>query len=352
MVTAQLRAAPAAAESKEVMMKQNNRHKKQGLFRKGFMLALLAGAMVTVTAAAADGRQQLRAAERLDHILVKAPDQKAADFVIADATVDSVTLTWKKAADAQTYYISYWESGKPSTAADREDLGDVSSCVITGLKQAKYMFQIQPANKLHTGIPLKGAVTSVEGAPAPSVPVDVQLNHAKTGYCSLAFGGLENWYRSEAEVCDASASLIESSEGDCAGAVVQDDGIRDNGFYGVRVRGFYDQAGGTRSYGDWSQILYFPTAVKPLKIGQKNGKVTVKWPQVQGAEQYTVYVSKNASRGFQKALQTEKTAATVTKYGGAKLKPGKTYYIKVTAGMTKENESYTVSSAAAKIKIK
>ena len=43
---------------------------------------------------------------------------------------------------------------------------------------------------------------------------------------------------------------------------------------------------------------------------------------------------------------------SVGKYGGAKLKAGKTYYIKVIAQMTRENETYTVSSAASKIKMK
>ena len=332
-------------------MKRNDSHKKHAFFGQGCcMLALLAAMMVP--ASAAGNRQQLQAAERLDDILVKAPDQKVTDFAVADATMDSVTLTWKKSADAQTYYISYWESGKPSTAADRADLGDVSSCVITNLRQAKYIFQIQPANKLHTGIPLKGSITSVEGAPAPAVPSDVRFQNAKTGYCSLAFGGLEDLYRSEVEVYDASGRLIESGEGDCAGAAVRDDGIENNGFYGARVRGFYEQAGGNRSYGDWTDVSYFSTVIKPLKVAQKNGKVTVKWPQVQGAGHYTVYLSKNASGGFQKVLQTKKTTASVTAYNGVRLKAGRTYYLKVTAGMTKENENYAVSSAVTKIKIK
>lgn len=335
------------------MKKQKNcQIRRPSFWRSCCMLGLLAGMLFPVAVSGSTQQTQTRAAERLDDILVKAPDQKVTGFAVADATMDSVTLTWNKSSDAQTYYISYWESGKPSTAADRADLGDVSSCVITNLKQAKYIFQIQPANKLRTGIPLKGAAVSVEGAPAAAVPADVRINHSKTGYCSLTCSGLEDLYQTEAEIYDAAGNLIESSEGDCAGAAVQDDGIQDNGFYAARVRGFYDQAGGTRSYGDWSDFCYFSTAIRPVKLSQKNGKATVKWPVVQGAGSYTVYISKHASSGFQKALQTKKTAATVAKYGGAKLKAGSTYYIKVTAVMTKENENYTVSSAAAKIKIK
>ena len=166
--------------------------------------ALLAGMLLP--AAAGINRQQVQAADLLDQVLVKAPDQKVTNFVVHASAMDSVTLTWTKASDAQTYYISYWESGKPSTSADREDIGDVSECTITNLKQAKYIFQIQPANKLHTGIPLKGAIASVEGAPAPQAAPQVKLNHIKQGYCSLVLEGMSEIYKSEAEICDASVS--------------------------------------------------------------------------------------------------------------------------------------------------
>lgn len=327
---------------------------RQNLWRHCFscccLLGLLAGMLLP--AADAGNRQQAQAAERLEHILVKAPDQAVADFRISSATLDSVTLSWTKASDAQTYYISYWESGKPSTAAEREDIGDVSEYTITNLKQAKYIFQIQPANKLHTGIPLKGAIAKTQGAPAAAVPENVRLNHVAAGYCSLTVSGLDSLYQSEAEIYDASGRLLESSEGDCAGVVIEDDSIKNNGFYAVRVRGFYDQAGGCRSYGDWSEYLYFSTAVKPVKLSQKNGKVTVKWQAVQGAEGYTVAISKSASGGFRKAAATAGTSAAVTKYSGTKLKSGKTYYFKVTASMARENQDYTADSAVYKIKIK
>ncbi len=312
--------------------------------------ALLAGMLLP--AAAGINRQQVQAADLLDQVLVKAPDQKVTNFVVHASAMDSVTLTWTKASDAQTYYISYWESGKPSTSADREDIGDVSECTITNLKQAKYIFQIQPANKLHTGIPLKGAIASVEGAPAPQAAPQVKLNHIKQGYCSLVLEGMSEIYKSEAEICDASGNLLENSEGDSTGVAIEDDSIKNNGFYAVRVRGYYDQEGGLRSTGEWSDYLYLSTAIKPLKLSQKNGKAVVKWPAVQGADSYTVYVSKNADRGYQKAAQTSGTSAAIAKYAGTKLKAGKTYYIKVTAEMTRNHETYTVSSSSAKVKMK
>lgn len=315
-------------------------------------LALLAGLLFP----AVDGksRQQVQAAEHLENMLVKAPGQTVTNFKISASTMDSVTLSWTKASDAQTYYISYWESGKPSTSIDREDIGDVSEYTITNLRQVKYIFQIQPANKLHTGIPLKGAIAKTEGAPGASVPTDVRLNRVKTGYCSFTVDGLDSLYQSEAEIYDASDlnTVLETSEGDCAGVVIEDDSIKNNGFYAVRVRGFYDQDGGYRSYGGWSDYLYFSTAIKPVKLSQKNGRATIKWQPVHGAEAYTVYLSQSATGGFQKAAETGKTSFVATKYKGNKLKPGKVYYIKVVAEMTRENKTYKSESAVYKIKIK
>lgn len=341
-----------------VMKQKKRQNKRMSENKKGYyhflyhcrMIALLAGLLLLP--AAHKSRQSVQAADLADQLLIKAPDQAVTDFVISASTVDSVTLSWTKASDAQTYYISYWESAKPGTSADREDIGNVSECRITNLKQSRYIFQIQPANKLRTGIPLKGAITSVEGAPAATMPATVKKNHVKEGYCSLTISGLSDFYHTEAEIYDASGNLLESSEGDSAGIVIEDDGIKKNGFYAVRARGFYDQTGGYRSYGDWSEKYYFATPFQSVKLSQKNKKAIIKWPAVQGAESYTISISKSASSGFQKAAETGKSSAVIAKYNGTKLKAGKTYYLKVTAKMTRENESYTVSSAVSKIKIR
>ena len=107
------------------MLRKTDKPKRvQYLVRKCVLAALLTGMLMPMTGSG--NRQKIQAADLLDQILVKAPDEKVSDFVISASTIDSVTLTWKKASDAGTYYISYWESGKPSTSVDREDLGNVS----------------------------------------------------------------------------------------------------------------------------------------------------------------------------------------------------------------------------------
>ena len=93
--------------------------------------------------------------------------------------------------------------------------------------------------------------------------------------------------------------------------------------------------------------------MKPgFKITQKNSRVSITWNRVQGAQNYTVSVSKNASSGFKKAASVKSPSAVLTKYGDVKLKPGRTYYVKITARMTRDGENYTISSPAVKIKIR
>ncbi len=317
---------------------------------------MLCALALPVVAAAAGKTVSIHAAAQpsgiLDNLIVKAPDQKATDFKISATTVDSVTLTWTKASDAATYYISFWESGKPSTAVTKEDIGDVSEYKLTNLNQAKYMFQIQPANKLHTGIPLKGPITSIEGAPDSKAPSKITFNNIKNGYCSLYIEGVKDIYQSQVQLFDASDNLLGTYRGDFSGASIKDACIKDNGFYTVKVRGVYDQAGGYRSSGDWSEPYYFSTAVKPLKVSQKNGKAVLKWSQVQGAANYTVFISKSAASGFKKSVVVKSPSATIAKFGSNKLKSKKTYYFKVAASMSRNGDVYTAESVPVKIKMK
>lgn len=317
--------------------------------------ALFVSALLPVMAASASwpgNLGQVQAAGVVSQIAVKAPAQAVEKFQICASSVDTVTLTWAEASDAETYYISYWESGRPSTSVSIDDIGDVQEYKITNLRQAKYIFQIQPANKLHTGIPLKGKIAAIEGAPSPAQPSGITANHVKAGYSSFIIKGLGDIYQTEAEVYDASGSLLETFEGNFSGAAAEDAGIKDNGFYAVRVRGYYGQEGGYRSYGDWTGLHYFATPFKPIRLSQKNGKVTVKWPEVDGARSYTVWMSQSASGGFKKAAVTKNTKLSIAKFAGVKLKPGKAYYVKVAAGMERDGETYTASGAVSKIKMK
>lgn len=299
--------------------------------------------------------QKVSAADFLDDILIKAPDKPVTDFKISSSTMDSVTLTWTKSPDAQTYYISYWESGKPSTSVDKDDLGDVSEYTITNLKQAKYIFQIQPANKLRSGIPLKGPLSTTakaEGAPSAAAVSGLEFYNIQQGHCSFYIEGLSDIYTSQVQLYDAFGNLLDEYDGEASGAVLEDPVIKNNGFYAVKVRGCYEQAGGYASCGEWTDPYYFSTAIKPFKLSQKNGRITAKWTKVQGAGQYTVYISKKSSDGFKKAASTSSVSASVRKIGNASLKSGKTYYLKVEAELTADGETYTASSAVQKIKMK
>lgn len=296
--------------------------------------------------------QQVQAADLLDKI-VTAPNNAVKNFAVTASTVDSVTLTWTKSADAETYYLSYWESAKPSTKVDVDDIGSVSEYKITNLRQAKYRFQITPANKLHSGIPLKGESVYIDGAPNPTEPSGVKINSAKAGYCSLYIEGLEPIYKSEVQLLDALGNPLEIYDGgEATGASIEDAQIKNNAFYAVRVRGYYDQPGGCQSCSDWTEPYYFATKFKSVKVSQKDKKAVLSWTPVTGAKNYKIYISKKSSGGFKKIATTTNSTASVAKYEGMKLSAKKTYYFKVVASMVRDGEVYTMSSAVSKLKIK
>lgn len=312
----------------------------------GFLLVILACSMAFLKPA------RVSAADLLDNLIVKAPEKPVTNFIVQSSTLDSVTLSWTPSSDASTYYLSYWESGKPSTLVVKDDIGNRSDYKVTNLNQKKYIFQIQAANKLRTGIPVKGKAVIVEGAPDAEEPSSIVFSRLKPGYCSLYIEGLADIYKSQIRLFDASDNLLGTYGGNSTGAAIQDSCIKSNGFYAVRVRGSYDQTGGTQSCGDWTKPYYFSIPIRALKASQKNGRALLKWGRVQGAQNYTVSISKNASSGFKKTATVKNASATIAKFGSTKLKSKKTYYFKVTANLTKNGTVYTADSPVVKIKMK
>ena len=72
------------------MLRKTDKPKRvQYLVRKCVLAALLTGMLMPMTGSG--NRQKIQAADLLDQILVKAPDEKVSDFVISASTIDSVT---------------------------------------------------------------------------------------------------------------------------------------------------------------------------------------------------------------------------------------------------------------------
>ena len=283
------------------------------------------------------------------------PENAATNFKVSSATLDSVTLQWTKSANTATYILAYWESGNTSTT-QKQTLADIDRYTVNNLKHCKYKFVLYSANyRSDNTLTSNNPSVSLEAAPLPDVPKKVKVNNAREGYCSLRIKGLDpnntNVYQSEAVLYDSDDKKLGVFDGNATGITITSAKLKADAFYHVLVRGYYENEDGTKSYGGWTENIYFGTQLSAVSAWQQKQVVTLVWKPVMGADGYTVYISKKANSGFKKVKVTTGKKAVVKKYGKKKLKAGKTYYFKVQAFTYKEGSSCTADSKSKRVSI-
>lgn len=286
------------------------------------------------------------------------PPEAVTNLTVSDCEVDSITLSWMKSPDAETYEISYWEPGKAaSTTVGPVDAGNVSAYVVTGLKkQTQYHFTVYSAKYLadskKTVLSLKNA--SLDTATAPEKPGmgDIEFNTTKKGYCSCTIKNMPTIYKTETRLYDLDKTFLGAYDGTDTSVSIKSSKIKENCFYCVRVNGYYENSDGSRSSGELSEYCYFGTRMSIPSASQKSGRISATWEKVQGADSYTVYISQKPDSGFRKVKTVNKLSASISKCGNAKLKSKKTYYVRVEADCTVDGSAFVLKSAARKITMK
>ena len=105
------------------------------------------------------------------------------------------------------------------------------------------------------------------------------------------------------------------------------------------MRAYVELSGGTTKYGAWSNWSY--TSRQPeLEIKNVGGGQKLTWNKVDGAKNYTVWVSTREKTGFKKVKTTTKRALTVKKCGKSALKSGRTYYYTIVANKKIGKKTY------------
>lgn len=115
--------------------------------------------------------------------------------------------------------------------------------------------------------------------------------------------------------------------------------LKKSQFVKVRMRAYVELSGGTTKYGAWSNWSY--TSRQPeLEIKNVGGGQKLTWNKVDGAKNYTVWVSTREKTGFKKVKTTTKRALTVKKCGKSALKSGRTYYYTIVANKKIGKKTY------------
>lgn len=111
--------------------------------------------------------------------------------------------------------------------------------------------------------------------------------------------------------------------------------IKNTIIYTIQVRA-YTELNNKTYWGEWSNTAYLfdqPHVSDKATPKVSKGKLIVKWPKVNGATGYDVFVSTKPRTGYKKvaSVKANKTSATVSKFNKKKFSAKKKYYVYVSA---------------------
>lgn len=126
---------------------------------------------------------------------------------------------------------------------------------------------------------------------------------------------------------------------------IKNNKIKNNQFMKIRIRPYVLVNGKTKTYGSWSDSIWFakyPTKLKAKFVtpGTSRDGVIISWSKVAGAKDYTVYVSRGNRYGkYTKLGNTSATKYSFNSVGGSELTNG-TYYYYVVANKKVGKKTY------------
>ncbi|MEY8392257.1 fibronectin type III domain-containing protein [Lachnospiraceae bacterium] len=270
--------------------------------------------------------------------VVTAPeDVRIQNFKQTKATETSITVSWKKCAEANAYQLIYGKKGDDINSRTKILLDKVTSYTAKKLsKNAEYNFWICPVKKSAAGYcALSSYTTNLLNCPV--LPVKVKGVEASFWSPTSEHLDLE-WKPSDSADGYQYQIYAEGGKKALLGGRKTENGSSTNfstdklkslRFLKLRVRAFINITGNSQ-YGKWSDWVYF--ARQPdVETQNTKGGVKLTWDKVRGAHNYTIYVSTRRESGYKKVENTTKTSATVKKCGKSNLKSGKQYYFMVVA---------------------
>ena len=329
---------------------------------------------------------EIEANQKYTEYLSSFPTGKVENLQVIDRNVDSVTLFWsnEKVHNAEFFKVDYWMysnatgtkqtvylTKNASNGTGKSQVIDNPTSVfeLSGLNEGTYTVQITAGN-YDSSAPdgrryekdalgkVGSNYASITVAPEPSAPTEVNFRTLESGYCSLTVDGVntcDDTYGVEAVLYDCYkqkevATFRVDKYQRASGVNLKSDQVVNNRFYGVKTRA-YVLDGTTRIYSDWSDMSYAGSKMNSIAPSQKNKQITLKWKEVKGATNNSIYISKSKNRGYKKVATTQNLSQKIKKYNGKALKSDTSYYVKVVANYHKGGDIYKVSSVAKRVTI-
>ncbi|MFD1405756.1 fibronectin type III domain-containing protein [Robinsoniella peoriensis] len=268
---------------------------------------------------------------------VQIPYQKV---IQTNAGTSSVTLQWDKSAGATGYNVYQIESNQEiyigKTAANTYTINNLKA-------GGTYKYKVYPERSAggYTAVASYGTtVYDVKTVPSSVKNIFTDYGYANIKKASIQWERAENANGYEIALYSAknkkigSTKVINYNTNSYTFSNIKKD------FYKVKVRAYIQLKTG-KKYSSWSTSYI---AIQPKVEGKKSGTgIKVSWDKINGATNYTVYISSKRNSGYKKATTTKSTKTIIKKYGSSRLKKGRTYYIYVIANKKVGRKTYRSS---------
>lgn len=275
--------------------------------------------------------------------VVTAPE-KVENVVQTGATTSSFTISWDKTAGATSYVVYKKQDNQEYTLGTTTG----TSFTVKGLNnkmEVPFNIYVYPVNSSGTYDAIPSYSTGIYSYNLELVPtkvqnVDIQYYWESLNEVKVVFNKTVHSDGYQYQTYNHKGKKLTT--GTTTSDYMYLKNIKSNRFYKVRVRS-YVVVNNKTIYGAWSDYKVFGFQPKPSVKNLKKG-VKISWKKVQGAKNYTVYMSTKEQSGYKKIKTLKKTSLTVTKFKKKSIKKNKTYYYYVVAN-TKQGKK-TVKTKA------
>lgn len=279
--------------------------------------------------------------EYYDKINIVTTPSKGNKPTITSISSTSVSLAWEKTGGADYYKVM----GCPVTDGEAQLLTTSKECKadVTNLSAGvTYTFYVLPVKKSATyEATNENKYNATTVATIPNTPNGMTVVNNWTWERSLVFTwnevACDGYEVEKSDLNGANLSLTDTSK-----PTYEITSFSKNTFQKLRVRA-YRKIGEQKYYTDWTSYRYFCKPQKATKTKQQKKKKNwvprskVTWRKINGATNYSIYVSTSSQKGYQKIATTKKTSYILRKYRDKKLVSGKRYYVKIVANGVFEN---------------
>lgn len=268
---------------------------------------------------------------------VQIPYQKV---IQTNAGTTSVTLQWDKSEGATGYNVYRVESSQEILVGKTAS----NTYVINNLKAGStYKYKVYPERSAGSYTAAASYGTTVSDV--KTVPANVKNIITDYGYKNIKKASVQ-WERAEnANGYEIALYTLKNKKIGSTKVLNYNtnsytfSNIKKE-FYKVKVRAYIQLKTG-KKYSSWSTSYI---AIQPEVEGKKSGTgIKASWDKINGATNYTVYISSKRSSGYKKVTTTKSTKTLIKKYGSSKLRKGRTYYIYVVANKKVGNKTYRSS---------